>query len=133
MAIYAQKHTLIATISHGPETETPYRCMQAMIEDSEIQLVAKNRDSVGCVSDLVKVPGQERKRIQIVAVKPAKRIRSRMKKALPIVSRPRKVCVWEERRSAMPPVPMVVVYHAQVKCLMRLRILYLLALYGPSC
>ena len=73
------------------------------------------RDSVGWFKAAVKVPRKRRKRVVMAHVERAKRRRSRMKMMVPMVVRPRNRCGLEDKRSAMLPVDMVRVNHAQVK------------------
>jgi hypothetical protein len=77
--------------------------------------------SVTWVKLLLKVQGNRMKRVANPATSRRKRKMSKMKIMLPIVVRPRKRWGVFARRSAMPPVDMVRVKFAHVKCLIRSR------------
>jgi hypothetical protein len=81
----------------------------------EIQKVGKNRDSVGCAREARKALGKSVKRVAMQAQNMMNITRSKRKTITPIVFRPEKRWGVCDKTSAIPPVDIVVVNHAQVK------------------
>lgn len=90
-----------------------------MIDASDRSDVAKKRDSVGWLSELLRVDGNRMKRNVMAAVTRAKMTKSNKYTIFPMVWSPVNVCGCDDRSKARPPVDIGKVYHAQVKCFNR--------------
>lgn len=76
----------------------------------------KNKLSVGCVSELLSVPGFRIKRNVIIVMLSMRKTMKRKKIIVPMVVRPLNRCGCWLIRFDIPPVDIVNVNHAQVKC-----------------
>jgi hypothetical protein len=92
---------------------------RSVAKDSHMQGI--NRLSVGWVRDVLNAVGWRMKRKLIIVRLKTSKTKKKMKTIFPIVRKPSNVCGCDPRTEAMPPVDMVSVNHAHVKCWTRCR------------